>query len=146
MSYQSPAGEGFAVFGERREGVVRLFASGELDVSTAPILQREVDAAVDAGGAVIIDLRGLTFLDSVGLWTLERIAEHARREAWRLCIVNCFGLVREEFDAAGGDALLGSITVSDLLDGGEGAWSSIPVPSLLGQQGVVSPHVDRRGR
>ena len=44
---------------------------GELEMASAPACRLAVDAILDEGAAdIVIDLRGLTFLDSVGLSTL----------------------------------------------------------------------------
>src|SRR5690349_2963926 len=42
--------------------------SGQLDMSTAPQLERAL--APDAGSRIVVDLDGLTFCDSIGLSTL----------------------------------------------------------------------------
>lgn len=42
--------------------------SGEIDMATAPMLGRELTAAIEAGeAAVILDLTNVTFFDSSGL-------------------------------------------------------------------------------
>ena len=41
--------------------------SGELDMSSAPELDRVLEAAVEHGGAVLVDLSELTFMDSTGI-------------------------------------------------------------------------------
>lgn len=124
----------FAVRGDRRSGIDRLSVAGELDVVAAPFLQQGLDAVVHAGGALILDLRDLTFMDGIGLRTVERAAEYARRDAWRLCIVNCQDAVRDVFETAGTDHLLSGTHVSDLLDSGDGGWSPIPLPGAAGQR------------
>jgi anti-sigma B factor antagonist len=44
---------------------------GELDLASAPKLERELEAALeDAGGPIVIDLSELDFMDSTGLRTL----------------------------------------------------------------------------
>lgn len=120
------------VRGERQNGIDRLFVEGELDVFTAPILQRELDTVVHTGGALILDLSDLTFIDRFGLHFLERAAEYAGREGWHLSIVNCQGAVRQVFETAGTDHLLSETDTSDLLDTGNG--ESAPLPSLLRQR------------
>lgn len=48
-----------------------LYARGELDLDTAPRLLAEVERRLAAGvGALIVDLGGLTFIDSTGLGTM----------------------------------------------------------------------------
>jgi anti-anti-sigma factor len=45
--------------------------AGELELASAPACREVLDAILDEGHAdILIDLRGLTFLDSVGLSTL----------------------------------------------------------------------------
>jgi anti-sigma B factor antagonist len=64
-------------------GGVLLRLDGELDMATAPHLEREIaSAAASEPGAIVLDLRGLDFIDSTGLRTL--ITEHERsRECGR---------------------------------------------------------------
>jgi anti-sigma B factor antagonist len=55
-----------------REGervVLRL--DGELDLASVPLLEREVElATLDDTASIVLDLRGLEFLDSTGLRTI----------------------------------------------------------------------------
>lgn len=53
-------------------GVIRL--TGELDVSTAPELDQVLEAAGGHGGAVLVDLSELTFMDSTGIHTFIKAA------------------------------------------------------------------------
>lgn len=61
----------FAIETRVDDGRVVVGATGELDLSTAPALERALDGAVedagDAEDAVTLDLRGLRFIDSTGL-------------------------------------------------------------------------------
>jgi anti-sigma B factor antagonist len=41
--------------------------AGELDMSSAPELDQVLEAAVEHGGAVLVDLSELTFMDSTGI-------------------------------------------------------------------------------
>jgi anti-sigma B factor antagonist len=59
--------------------VAVLHASGEIDISTAPVLREHLDAVTSETPRVIVDLGGVTFLDSTGLGVL--IATRKRREA-----------------------------------------------------------------
>jgi anti-anti-sigma factor len=56
----------------REEGATRLTLRGELDLGTAAQLER---ALADADGDVVLDLRGLTFMDSTGVRVLLEAAE-----------------------------------------------------------------------
>jgi anti-anti-sigma factor len=64
--------------------------TGELDLSGAAVLQAELDRLADEGelGGVVLDLRGLEFMDSSGL-RLVVLADMQAREAGRR-----FALVR----------------------------------------------------
>jgi anti-sigma B factor antagonist len=66
----------------------RLGLSGELDIATAPQLEQAVGAALDAGARhVVIDLGGLSFVDSSGLRLFIIFADRARSEGWTLALV-----------------------------------------------------------
>jgi anti-anti-sigma factor len=56
-------------------GTCRLTLRGELDLGTAEQLER---ALADAGDDVVLDLRGLTFMDSTGVRALLQAAERQR--------------------------------------------------------------------
>jgi anti-sigma B factor antagonist len=78
-------------FETTRNGSLAIVApTGELDLSGATILEAELDrlAAEPELGAIVLDLRGLEFLDSSGL-RLVVLADMRAREAGRR-----FSLVR----------------------------------------------------
>jgi anti-anti-sigma factor len=56
----------------REEGATRLTLRGELDLGTAAQLEQ---ALAEADGNVLLDLRGLTFMDSTGVRVLLEAAE-----------------------------------------------------------------------
>jgi anti-anti-sigma factor len=63
---------------ERAEpGVEVVVVTGEHDLSTAPELERRLEAALDSGQPVVIDLLGTTFIDS----TVLRVLICAREQA-----------------------------------------------------------------
>lgn len=72
--------------------------AGELDPSTAPLLRAEIDQLV-AGGttALVIDLRGLTFMDSTGLREILR----ARNELDAITLRSPSDTVRRLLDITG---------------------------------------------
>jgi anti-sigma B factor antagonist len=58
------------------EGEHRLVATGELDISTVGLLEAPFDAAVAAEATtIVVDLGGVTFIDSTGLRLLIRMTE-----------------------------------------------------------------------
>src|SRR4051794_27476354 len=60
----------FAAAVTRREGVAIIAVRGEVDLETAPRLREVIDAAIDGGARIEIDLRATTFIDSTGLAVL----------------------------------------------------------------------------
>lgn len=73
------ATETFATRVSRRDGVVWLALGGELDVFTAPRLRSSLEEATASDSEpLVLDLRGLEFLDSSGLAVI--LGAHERRE------------------------------------------------------------------
>jgi anti-sigma B factor antagonist len=77
----------FAISSEDREGRIYVSLRGELDLATAPELEELVNERVDARQEVVVDLRGLEFMDSSGIRVL--VAAHARagRTGTRVVVV-----------------------------------------------------------
>jgi anti-sigma B factor antagonist len=77
----------FSIAASDREGRALLTLRGELDLATAPELEQLVNERLDAGQDVVVDLRGLEFMDSSGIRVL--VAAHARaaRNDTRLFVV-----------------------------------------------------------
>ncbi len=73
---------------EEREGLVRVSLRGELDLSTADKVEdelRRVEEATDS--LLVLDLSGLTFLDSTGLRVMVTADQRARKAGRELAIV-----------------------------------------------------------
>jgi len=69
-----------------RSGLV-LAVSGELDLATAPGLRERLGAAVDSGiTRIVVDLRDVTFMDSVGLAAVVHARSRLRTDG-RLALV-----------------------------------------------------------
>jgi anti-sigma B factor antagonist len=66
----------FSIATRDRGGRAHLTLRGELDLATAPELEQLVNERLDAGQEVVVDLRGLEFMDSSGIRVL--VAAHAR--------------------------------------------------------------------
>jgi anti-sigma B factor antagonist len=82
-------------------GVV-LTIEGELDIATAPELRTRLNAAIDAGlSRLVVDLRPLSFLDSVAMATLLQ-ARRRLGESGRMAVVAAAdSYVRLIFEVAG---------------------------------------------
>ena len=79
---------GFEVRVEPAREVVRVKAIGELDLATGPELHGKVVELVAVGFEhVIIDLRGLSFIDASSVGLLLRLADQARASGWRLSLI-----------------------------------------------------------
>lgn len=59
------------------EGVVELHVHGDVDLGGGKRLEHQIDAIVEAGGRVVVNLEKCTFLDSSGLSALIRMSRHA---------------------------------------------------------------------
>ena len=82
-------------------GASAIALSGELDIATAPRLTEEVEMAVwGTVGAFVLDLSGLTFLDSSGLHALLRARAYLAREDRTLVLVCPPGPARRVLDLA----------------------------------------------
>jgi anti-anti-sigma factor len=79
--------EDFSIAAADRDGRAHLTLRGELDLATAPELEQLVNERIDGSQEVVVDLRGLEFMDSSGIRVL--VAAHARagRVGTRLFVV-----------------------------------------------------------
>jgi anti-sigma B factor antagonist len=73
---------------EREGDVVRLVLSGELDISSASRVEREIALLEDqAPRMLVLDLRGLEFMDSTGLRIVVSANARAEDSGRRLAVV-----------------------------------------------------------
>lgn len=62
--------------------------SGELDIASAPELERAIaEATAEPGAQLVLDLRELTFMDSSGLRTLAQTNAQATKGQFELSII-----------------------------------------------------------
>jgi anti-sigma B factor antagonist len=83
------------------DGLVRIRLAGELDIGTVTQLKQAVDAYARHGQTMIIDLREVDLIDSMGLAALVRARHRAVARGGRLALVSppphvraVFGLTR----------------------------------------------------
>jgi anti-sigma B factor antagonist len=76
----------FSATATRHGDAVVIALTGELDVATAPQLERAVPP-LRPGDTLVIDLRGLDFMDSSGLHELMRLDVASRADGWSLAVV-----------------------------------------------------------
>ena len=101
------ADQGLSVGSEEREGIFRIVLLGELDVSTAPRFNAALsDPRVRHSHTLVVDLSGLTFMDSTGLSAVLVGEMHARTRGQRFAVVRGPRHVQELFRLTGVDHFL----------------------------------------
>jgi anti-sigma B factor antagonist len=90
----------FAVAEDREAGVLTLRPAGELDIASAPRLERALSDR-RPGDRVVLDLADLEFLDSTGLRVIVHAVEAARTHGWELTLRQGPPPVRRVFEISG---------------------------------------------
>jgi anti-sigma B factor antagonist len=99
--------ESFRCETDRDGDVVWVRPIGELDLDTAPQLDRELEAARAVGaGRVVLDLRTLTFMDSTGLRLVIRWDTAAREQGFAFAVVPGPEVVQRVFRLTGMDEVI----------------------------------------
>jgi anti-anti-sigma factor len=76
-SGDGPAATQAVVTVVRSDGASRIVVTGEIDLSNADAVEQQILQGVDGGVATAtLDLTGLRYIDSAGLWILFRLARH----------------------------------------------------------------------
>jgi len=78
--------EPFTVDVQRRDGVAIVQPRGELDLATVETLQIALDG-IGGAGRLVLDLRGLSFIDSTGLHLLVALHRRAEHDGFPLTLV-----------------------------------------------------------
>jgi anti-anti-sigma factor len=92
---------------ERTSGeAVELRPVGELDLSTIGVLRERLDRLHAEKAAVILDLGGLTFMDSNGVHMLLSAQHDAEREGWDISFRRATGAVERVLAITGVDQVL----------------------------------------
>ena len=98
---------------DSRNGVAHISLDGEIDMSTAPVLERHLAPFESDGvGTIMLDLRDLAFTDSTGIHAFLAARNRVTVSGRRLVLVGATPVVRRVFDLTGNQ---------DLLDEGDGA-------------------------
>jgi anti-sigma B factor antagonist len=107
---ESPAR--FEVRQTRAPQVHRLTPIGELDIASAPVLERAIESARTASATtvIVVDLTDLAFIDSSGIAALMRANESC---AGRLRVVNGSPAVQRLFELTGVREVLPVIANAD---------------------------------
>ncbi|GAB3086111.1 STAS domain-containing protein [Micromonospora schwarzwaldensis] len=78
-----------------------LTLTGEIDISGADRLDELLHETIDQAGMVMVDVAGLTFIDSTVLSILIGAHHHAADRGVDLALVNAAGQVRRVLDMTG---------------------------------------------
>jgi anti-sigma B factor antagonist len=106
----APPPEFDVAVGEDAGGVRTLRPVGELDIGSAPRLERALLEGREPGDVVILDLARLEFIDSTGLRVIVHAVDTARRERWDLRLRHGPTAVRRVFEISG---VLGALPFED---------------------------------
>lgn len=92
---------------DTQPGAIRIALKGELDLSTAYAFDRQMlEVEQRRPELIVVDLRGLTMLDSAGLARLVSAQRRARRGGWRLVLVKGTKIVQRVLQTTRLDELL----------------------------------------
>jgi anti-anti-sigma factor len=87
--------------GVRRHGAHYVLSlAGELDLSSAPLLEAQV-AELEGLGSCVVDLHRLDFIDCAGLRALVNLSQELTARGGRLVVTRPKGLVAKVLDVAG---------------------------------------------
>jgi anti-sigma B factor antagonist len=78
-----------------------LSAEGEVDVATAPVLRKALEGLGPDSQTLVIDLAGVTFLDSTGLGVLIGARRRLVPSGVRLLVINAIPTVWRVFKITG---------------------------------------------
>jgi anti-anti-sigma factor len=112
---------------ESRNGVARIALSGELDLAAVPIVNEQLSRFEQAGvDEIMLDLRDLTFVDSMGLHAFLEARERADSNGHRLTLVGASPSARRLFELTDTQFLMDeqdAVSVLDRFIGGPMSWT-----------------------
>lgn len=104
--------EDFAISAEVRDGEVVVDVRGEIDLSTAPLLDQRLSQVADTQ-KLVVNLSGVTFLDSSGLGVLVRTSNKVENQGGVIRVVVNHPQVLKVLEITG---LVGTMPVFRTLD------------------------------
>lgn len=111
FSYAPPvesSGTMFSVEVDDSDRTVRVTASGEVDVASAPRLSEALVGAIDSGRGVALDLSAVSFMDSSGLRTVVVANQAALDASTEFAVVAVSPVIRRLFAVTGLSELMTS--------------------------------------
>jgi stage II sporulation protein AA (anti-sigma F factor antagonist) len=112
----SVLGDGFLVHVVRHDAELIVAVGGDLDLYTSSMLEQQISIDDDHLRAVVIDLRDVSFMDSIALRTLWNIQQRVVAAGGRLLLKSPSVAVTRVLDITG---LTSSFTIVDLGPPGE---------------------------
>jgi anti-sigma B factor antagonist len=91
---------------EDHDGAITIVLTGELDMATVPAAEEQLRRAERDGRMIVIDLRALAFMDSMGLSTIMAADRRIRVVGGRLTILHGPRPVQRVFEITRTDDLL----------------------------------------
>jgi anti-sigma B factor antagonist len=119
--------EPFAVEVQWRDDVAIVAPRGDLDLATVESLRAALDS-VKGAGRLVLDLGGLSFIDSTGLHLLVALNQRAQRDGFELALLAPAARVARAIKLCGLDQALPFVTPVDTVDSEPGESASGPVP------------------
>jgi anti-sigma B factor antagonist len=99
----------------RNDDVAIVQPHGELDLATVETLRAALDG-VENPGRLVLDLRGLSFIDSTGLHLLVALHSRAQRDGFQLTLVAPAAPADKAIQVSGVDQALPFVAADDALD------------------------------
>ena len=95
--------------------VVRVCPFGDVDMGTVGQVREQLESATASGARhVVLDLRGVMFLDSTGLHLVLEADAASRAQGWEFGLIGGPARVQRVFDLTGARARLPFLTASQL--------------------------------
>jgi anti-anti-sigma factor len=107
--------EPFAVDVQRRNDVAIVKPYGELDLATVETLRAALDG-VENAGHLVLDLSGLSFIDSTGLRLLVVLHQRSQRDGFQLSLVAPAAPADKAIRLSGLDRALPFVAADDDVD------------------------------
>jgi anti-sigma B factor antagonist len=106
----------FEVEVQQRNGVAIVQPRGELDLATVETLSDTLDG-IDGAGRLVLDLRGLSFIDSTGLRLLVSLYQRSQRDGFELMLVAPAAPTDRAIQLCGLDQALPFVDAVDAVEG-----------------------------
>jgi anti-sigma B factor antagonist len=115
----------FAVEVQSRDDVAIVQSRGELDLVSVETLRAALDG-IKSAARLVLDLRGLSFIDSTGLHLLVALHQRAQRDGFQLTLLAPAAPLDKAIQLCGLDKALPFVAPVDAIDSEAGASTSGP--------------------